>query len=124
MVSSETCLKRPSDRNITLCCNVIVKGGDQIVKNVIYSYSADDTWEDVFSDLTEDSSFTCGKADTLKLKLASKLLSPESFESDFLEPIHIAIDFDKTLNELKELELRTKTANKDIFRLGLTIYLY
>ena len=87
----------------------------KIVKNVIYSYSAEDTWEDVFNDLTEDSSFTRGKADTLKLKLASKLSSPESFEPDFLEPIHIAIDFDKTLNVIKEIELSTKTCNKDVF---------
>lgn len=69
MPSSETCLNRPSDQNIILCCNVIVKGGDRIVKNVVYSYSADDTWEDVFNDLMEDSSFTRGKADTLKLNL-------------------------------------------------------
>lgn len=51
MASSEMCssLKRPSERNIALCCSVIVKGSDPIVKNMIYSYSRDNNMGRCFS---------------------------------------------------------------------------
>lgn len=99
MASSEMCssLKRPSEGNIALCCSVIVKGSDPIVKNMIYSYSRDNTWEDVLAGLTDDLGFTLGKANTLNVSLMTKLSSPEVFHLDFLEPIHLALDFDKSL---------------------------
>ena len=47
--------KRPTVESIPLCCNASVKGGEHLIKNKIFSYSMDETWEDVLKDLLEDS---------------------------------------------------------------------
>ena len=41
--------------SIPLCCNASVKGGEHFIKNKIFSYSMDETWEDTLKDLLEDS---------------------------------------------------------------------
>jgi len=53
--------KRPAVESIPLCCNASVKGGEHFIKNNIFSYSMDETWEDVLKDLLEDSNFIFGK---------------------------------------------------------------
>ena len=53
--------------SIPLCCNASVKGGEHLIKNKIFSYSMDETWEEVLKDLLEDSNFIFGKADSLKI---------------------------------------------------------
>jgi hypothetical protein len=37
-----------------LFCNASVKGGEHFIKNKIFSYSMDETWEDILKDLLED----------------------------------------------------------------------
>ena len=48
--------KRPAVESIPLFCNASVKG-EHFNKNKIFSYSMDETWEDVLKDLLEDSNF-------------------------------------------------------------------
>jgi hypothetical protein len=60
-------LKRPAVESIPLCCNASVKGGEHFIKNNIFCYTMDETWEDVLKDLLEDSNFIFGKADSLKI---------------------------------------------------------
>jgi hypothetical protein len=47
--------KRAAVESIPLCCNASVKGGEHFIKNKIFSYSMDETWEDTLKDLLEDS---------------------------------------------------------------------
>ena len=50
--------------SIPLCCNASVKGGEHFIKNKIFSYSMDETWENVLKDLLEDwkyKAFKCKK---------------------------------------------------------------
>jgi hypothetical protein len=48
--------------SIPLCCNASVKGGEHFIKNKIFSYSMDETWEDVLKDLLEEyKAFKCKK---------------------------------------------------------------
>jgi hypothetical protein len=51
-MSAETKImsKRPAVESIPLCCNASVKGGEHFIKNKIFSYSMDETWEDVLKD--------------------------------------------------------------------------
>jgi hypothetical protein len=44
-----------------------LRGGEHFIKNMIFTYSIDETWEDVLKDLLEDSNFIFGKADTVRL---------------------------------------------------------
>ena len=37
--------KRPAVERIPLCCNASVKEGEHFIKNKIFSYSMDETWE-------------------------------------------------------------------------------
>ena len=39
---------------IPLCCNASVKEGEHFINNKIFSYSMDETWENVLKDLLED----------------------------------------------------------------------
>jgi hypothetical protein len=49
--------------SIPLCCNASVKGGEHFTKNKIFSYSMDETWEDVLKDLLEEyKAFKCKKS--------------------------------------------------------------
>ena len=50
-MSAETKImsKRPAVESIP-CCNASVKGGEHFIKNKIFSYSMDETWEDVLKD--------------------------------------------------------------------------
>jgi hypothetical protein len=45
----------PAVESIPLCCNASVKGGgEHFIKNKIFSYSMDETLQDVLKDLLED----------------------------------------------------------------------
>ena len=47
--------KRPAVGSIPLCCNASVKVDEHLIKNKIFSYSMDETWENILKDLLEDS---------------------------------------------------------------------
>ena len=54
--------KRPAVGSIPLCCNASVKVDEHLIKNKIFSYSMDKTWEDVLKDLLEEyKAFKCKK---------------------------------------------------------------
>jgi hypothetical protein len=93
--------KRPAVESIPLCCNASVKGGEHFIKNKIFRYSMDETWEDVLKDLLEDSNFIFGKADTVDVCLTSSLYGMEAFHPDMTEQISVALTFDKTLKYVK-----------------------
>jgi hypothetical protein len=46
--------KRPAVESIPLWCNASVKGGEHFIKNKIFSYFMDETWENVLKNLLED----------------------------------------------------------------------
>jgi hypothetical protein len=46
--------KRPAVESIPLCCNASVKRGEHLIKNKIFSYSMDETWEDVLKNQSEN----------------------------------------------------------------------
>jgi hypothetical protein len=46
--------KRPAVERIPLCCNASVKEGEHFIKNKIFCYSMDETWENVLKNLLED----------------------------------------------------------------------
>jgi hypothetical protein len=46
--------KRLAVDSIPLCCNASVKWGEHFIKNKIFSYTMDETWENVLKDLLED----------------------------------------------------------------------
>jgi hypothetical protein len=46
--------KRPAMERIALCCNASVKEGEHLIKNKIFSYSMDKTWENALKNLLED----------------------------------------------------------------------
>jgi hypothetical protein len=79
--------KRPAVESIPLCCNASVKGGEHLIKNKIFSYSMDETWEDVLKDLLEDSSFIFGKADIVDVCLTLSLHGMKAFHPDMTEQI-------------------------------------
>jgi hypothetical protein len=58
--------KRPAVESIPLCYNASVKGGEHFIKNKIFSYSMDDTWEGVLKDLLEEyKAFKCKKTNNI-----------------------------------------------------------
>lgn len=113
--------------SIPLSCNASVKGGEHLIKNKIFSYSMDETWEEVLKDLLEDSKFTFGKADTVYFCLTSSLHGMEAFHPDMAELISVALAFDKTLKYVKFIidkfcpeseEIKTSSQNQtDAFKM-------
>jgi hypothetical protein len=47
-------MSRPAVESIPLCCNASVKESEHFIKNKIFSYSMNETWENVLKDLLED----------------------------------------------------------------------
>jgi hypothetical protein len=76
--SSTACGKRQrSGETFTFCSSVIVKCGDKnenICKNRLYLFEIDDTWDDIFNDLLEESEFKIHKTDTVSVIISDKLM--------------------------------------------------
>lgn len=100
-MSSTTCGKRQrSGETFTLCSSVIVKCGDKnenICKNRLYLFEIDDTWDDIFNDLLEESEFKIHKTDTVSVTISDKLMGTTVFTPDMEEPIRVVKQFDSTL---------------------------
>jgi hypothetical protein len=69
--------KRPAVGSIPLCCNVSVKVDEHLIKNKIFSYSMDETWENVLKNLLEDFIFI----------LTSSLHGMDAFHPNMTEQI-------------------------------------
>ena len=69
--------KKTAVECIPLCCNASVKEGEHFIKNKIFSYSMDETWEDILKDLLEDwkyKAFKCKKKKNPYLHVPTHLL--------------------------------------------------
>ena len=77
-MSSTVCRKRQrSGETYTLCSSIVVKCGDKnenICKNCWYQFEIDDTWDDIFNDLLEESEFKIHKTDTVSVTISDKLM--------------------------------------------------
>jgi hypothetical protein len=69
--------KRPAVERIPICCNASVKEGEHFIKNKIFSYSMDETWENVLKNLLEDFIFI----------LTSSLHGMDAFHPNMTEQI-------------------------------------
>ena len=63
----------------------------------IYPFEIDDTWDDIFNDLLEESEFKIHKTDTVSVTTSDKLMGITVFTPDMEEPIRVVKQFDSTL---------------------------
>jgi hypothetical protein len=63
----------------------------------LYLFEIDDTWDDIFNDLLEESEFKIHKTDTVSVTISDKLMGTMVFTQDMKEPIHVVKQFDSTL---------------------------
>jgi hypothetical protein len=100
-MSSTVCRKRQrSGETYTLCSSIVVKCGDKnenICKNCWYQFEIDDTWDDIFNDLLEESEFKIHKTDTVSVTISDKLMGTTVFTLDMEKPIRVVKQFDSTL---------------------------
>jgi hypothetical protein len=76
MSSTACCKRQRGGETFTLCSSVIVKCGDKnenICKNRLYLFEIDDTWDDIFNDLLEESEFKIHKTDTVSVTISDKV---------------------------------------------------
>ena len=98
--SSTACGKRQrSGETFTLCSSVIVKCGDKnenICKNRLYLFEIEDTWDDIFNDLLEESEFKIHKTDTVSVTISDQLMGTTVFTPNMEEPIRVVKQFGST----------------------------
>lgn len=63
----------------------------------MYQFEIDETWDDIFNDLLEESEFKIHKTDTVSLTISNKLMGTTVFTPDMEEPIRDVKQFDSTL---------------------------
>ena len=66
-------------------------------KYIQKSFEIDDTWDDIFNDLLEESEFKIHKTDTVSVTISDKLMGTTVFTPDMEEPIRVVKQFDSTL---------------------------
>ena len=66
-------------------------------KYIQKSFEIDDTWDDIFNDLLEESEFKIHKTDTVSVTISDKLMGTTVFTPDMEEPIYVVKQFDSTL---------------------------
>ena len=79
---------------------LFVRCGDRyenVCKNRLYQYDIDDTWNDIYKDLQEETKFKFHKTDKISVKISDKLMGTTVFTPDMEEPIRVVKEFDSTL---------------------------
>jgi hypothetical protein len=63
----------------------------------LYLFEIEDTWDDIFNNLLEESEFKIHKTDIVSVTISDQLMGTTVFTVDMEEPIRVVKQFDSTL---------------------------
>jgi hypothetical protein len=63
----------------------------------LYLFEIEDTWDDIFNNLLEESEFKIHKTDTVSVTISDQLMGTTVFTPNMEEPIRVVKQFDSTL---------------------------